>query len=512
MSDSSPPMHDRFRWHWTLALLVLLALPYTLVDVPPVLDYPNHLARFFVLAHPSDPVLAQFYAPHWRLIPNLGFDLIGTAILKILPLHVGGRLLLAISEVAPVLGVLAYSRAAFGRLTPWPVMTGLAAWNAIFFLGFLNFLLSVGLGFAAAALWMVLRRRGAIAAMLFAMAASAVLFLCHIFGVLLFALLIFAQEISRLWDLRRRQALRGEEAGRVVAMLLLALLPAAILYGLSPLSSGPAGLGRWYGIYKVWEAFAPFMTYSKPLTLLTGLAVFCFLVMGWRDARFAPGTKIALTLLALLFVVTPDHIKGGTFMDLRLALLFGLLLFAGIDPRFAGRFGRIALTAFVALLLVRSVSVGIVWFEHRQDLADLRAAMAPVSPGARVLLARGAAPESVPGRILPGVYPLDNHLPALLLIERRAFWPLLFADPSQQPLMVRPPYDAIAHPLGEPADWAWLQAPVTPQILAQAPYLKAWRTMFDYVLLIDPPEPSGTAAGLVPVRSNGYAALYRVSR
>ena len=53
-------------------LCVALLLPLLVVDVPPLLDYPNHLARLFVLASlPHDPVLVRFYATHWSVIPNL---------------------------------------------------------------------------------------------------------------------------------------------------------------------------------------------------------------------------------------------------------------------------------------------------------------------------------------------------------------------------------------------------------------------------------------------------------
>src|ERR1019366_8806290 len=71
---------------WLAALAVLL-LPFLLVDVPPVLDYPNHLARIFVLAHPDDPILARFYAPNWHITPNLGFDPIAMLLLRVLPVH-----------------------------------------------------------------------------------------------------------------------------------------------------------------------------------------------------------------------------------------------------------------------------------------------------------------------------------------------------------------------------------------------------------------------------------------
>ena len=55
--------HSRARdWLWWQALAGLCAVllaPLLVVDVPPLLDYPNHLARVFVLASlPHDPVLA----------------------------------------------------------------------------------------------------------------------------------------------------------------------------------------------------------------------------------------------------------------------------------------------------------------------------------------------------------------------------------------------------------------------------------------------------------------------
>ncbi len=191
--------HGAFRpsLPWLLSVLLLaavLAVPFVLVDVPPVLDYPNHLARYFVLSHPGDPVLSLMYAPHWRLLPNLGMDVLGAGLLKVTPVHVGGRLLLALSLFAPVIGVIVYHVVAFNRFSYWPLASGVVAYNGVFHLGFMNFLLSVGLAFAGAAAWIALRRRGgrSIAAVVAAVAA-AVIFFCHIFGLLPFALLICAR-------------------------------------------------------------------------------------------------------------------------------------------------------------------------------------------------------------------------------------------------------------------------------------------------------------------------------
>src|SRR5580692_6588425 len=56
-------------WCMLVALCLVLLAPLTLADVPPLLDYPNHLARLYALAFlPSDPILARFYAARWGII------------------------------------------------------------------------------------------------------------------------------------------------------------------------------------------------------------------------------------------------------------------------------------------------------------------------------------------------------------------------------------------------------------------------------------------------------------
>lgn len=500
-------------WLAAVALILISLVPFFLVDVPPVSDYPNHLARIFILAHPGDPELSRFYAPHWRILPNLGVDILGVALLKILPVHVGGRVLLAISLVAPVLGVFIYARAVFGKLTLWPLASVLTLFNGIFFLGFMNFLLAMGLAFAAAGIWCALRRDGREGwCLLFGAISSALLFFCHIFGVLLFALLIGCQELAPA----QQPACKNSVAHlRPFLLIIAALTPAILLYFASPLSEQAAGVGGWDGKHKLWGLFIPFMLTSKTLSLATGFAIFSVLILRARQAIFAPGTKLALVILALLYVAAPVTIKGGTLVDIRLSLMMGLLLFAGLEPQLTPAWKKWGLVALVALVGVRSLTTSLAWYDHRRDLADLRAALAQVPAGARVLAALGTNPDTdpaAPGRNLPDVARLDAHLPALLVIERKAFWPDMFADPSQQPLTVRSPYDRIAEPLGDPPKWAELfLSPAYLGLATSRSYLNHWQEQFDYVLLIDGPPPRKPSDSLIPVRVGSYAALWRLA-
>ena len=505
---------------WFAGLLVLaasLAIPFFLIDVPPVLDYPNHLARYVVLAHPDDPVLSQMYAPRWGILPNIGMDALAAVLLKFSEPHVGGRLLLALSLFAPVAGVIAYSRVAFGRFTCWSLASGLVAWNAIFFLGFMNFLLSVGLAFGTAALWIVLDRRGRwLTAAISTAAAFAAIFFCHVFGVLLAALLIGSYEASRLLSLWKDGWLTAGEGPRAFLSIVLPLAPTFALYLMSPLS-GEAVPGTWDVAQKAFVIFAPFTVYSAVLTVLTGGAFFALVILVWRHVVFAQGIPLALAALGAVFLVAPSTIKGGTFVEARLALMFVLLIFAGMQPSLTRRQALIVSLTLAALILVRTAYVATAWIDHRQDIADVRSAIDDVKAGSRVLVARGHPGDetkdvSPPERALPGLQRLDGHLGALLVIERRAFWPLMFADPAQQPLGVKPPYDRIAHPLGDPVDWPLLrQDSFSAADLAAARYLPDWRKNFDNVLLIDPPGLLEPPRGLTPVVANGYAVLYRIA-
>ena len=59
-----------------IALAAMLLAPIWTVAFPPLLDYPNHLARAFVLAHLNDSHFSfrEFYRSDWGAYPYLGMD------------------------------------------------------------------------------------------------------------------------------------------------------------------------------------------------------------------------------------------------------------------------------------------------------------------------------------------------------------------------------------------------------------------------------------------------------
>src|SRR6266853_104807 len=74
----------------TMAYLLLCGFtlsPLAWVSVPRLVDYPNHLARMWILLQNGKiPELADNYIVHWRLLPNLAMDLVVPLLAQIMPI------------------------------------------------------------------------------------------------------------------------------------------------------------------------------------------------------------------------------------------------------------------------------------------------------------------------------------------------------------------------------------------------------------------------------------------
>src|SRR5262249_17458221 len=94
---------------------------------------------------------------------------------------------------------------------------------------------------------------------------------------------------------------------------------------------------------------------------------------------------------------------------------------------------------------------------------------------------------------------IDAHLPALLVIEHRAYYPFLFDNVSQQPIQKRPPYRDAATMLDNSDD------PIA--VLAKRP---PEMRPFTHVLVIGADPTVIDTAGLTLVRANDQEALFLI--
>ncbi len=190
--------HAGLVWWTGLALmLACLLAPLFLVEVPPLTDYPNHLARAYMLAFGAgDPVLSRMFTIRWELIPNLGLDLVLPSLMHVLTPLAAGRVLVAVAILLPVTGAIALSRACFGRSFLWQLCAGFVGYNTMLLIGLLNFQLAIGVALWGAAAWVWLAPRRPALAVGSGIAIGLAAWVCHLFGFAFYALMIGSFELA----------------------------------------------------------------------------------------------------------------------------------------------------------------------------------------------------------------------------------------------------------------------------------------------------------------------------
>ncbi|MGH9650765.1 MAG: hypothetical protein ACRD3I_09885, partial [Terriglobales bacterium] len=266
----------------------VLVAPVWMVPHLPLVDYPNHLARAFILAHLDDPGLARYYAADWGLSQYLLMDLVLVALQRIVTIDVAGRLLLSVVLLSLPPAVWFFLRAAS------PGQESLAAWSLLFchsffFLtGLVNLQLSLALCFVVLGLW--LRYVEAPRPSRWALLALSATFLyfTHLmgFGVAL---------LAAVW-----LTLRVRRDRPTVAWAAAAFLPALLLFVAT--RSGPSASTVVYGSLarRPIVSLNVIEAYSQPLDYFTfGVVVAAILWAWWKNPEFrwnSPWVEVCLLL------------------------------------------------------------------------------------------------------------------------------------------------------------------------------------------------------------------------
>lgn len=512
------------RWlaavHLTL-LLVALA-PLALVEIPALVDYPNHLARMHVLASlEGSPELAAIYAADWAVLPNLAMDAVVPWLAGLMGVTAAGKLFIAATMIAIVGGTLALQRAVQGRIGLASLAVYLLLFNYILGLGFLNYLLGVGLALLLLAVWIASEGRRPWARLVLGALGAVLLFFCHLAAFATYALCVAGYELWR-WHGRRPRSFAALVRRAVFAGSQC--LPAAALF----LAASPTSRAELEILYelpqKLIAPLAPTLFYAEPFDFALGLAVLGLLAVSRMCGawRLEPALALPAAGLALSVLLVPTWALGNWANDIRLTVPLALLLVAGCRPRPLGRRSAAVLgLAGLVVFGVRMAGVSQDWRAFDRLYGEMRTAAAELEPGARVLpavddwsKARDVAPTDY--------HRLFYHMPALLVLDRPVFVPTLFTAAGRQPLSVRDAYRAIDAPHAKPI-------PLETLVLAADPGARdeiyrnrrmgefndrfaGWPETFDYVLLFDFGAPRNPLPGLLtPAGGGSFFTLYAVA-
>lgn len=521
-----------------LSFLTLLA-PFLIGDIPPLTDYPNHLARYWLIAGGvREPALAAFYRIDWfNAVTNVGVDRVVEILAPIASGLALGHLAVIAAAVLPPLGVLALNHALTGRITAWQALFPLAAWSTTFLMGFVNFQIGLGLALLFASvdplarpnLWLGVARRGAV---FLRVPFGIILAADHLFGLLFYGVLLaglgMGGEPLVLRDWRtdlvrlRRAALAG--AWCLIPLAITAThraLPGAEASGRSTdhaiqYNVMPGKLATLFSVLASYNVF-------QELVLALALVALFFWVNRRRALTAHAGLMLACAGLVALAVLSPSRAGGASWIDRRfpiMALFCGLAalqLRQGVSRRFASVLGG----AGLALACLQAAWVSWNWRAMERDMGAVRQVLAAVPAGASILPLQHDPSLRLKWRAPAGRYMFGvgdatfRHFDALAVPLRHAFVPNLFAARGLQPLKVLGDWDRIVEHNG--GDLASVSALTRAPLADEASYIPGWRGRFDYVLVLnaDMPDQSGPfrpPPELTLVSATRFAQLWRVAR
>jgi hypothetical protein len=508
-------------------LATVILAPLYWAYIPPLVDYPNHLARMWILTRGAEiPELAANYAVHWRILPDMVMDLVVPMLSLAMPVEQAGRVFIGMTMLTLFGGTLALHYALHGRLGIWPACSVLFIYNAALFWGFLNCLFATGLYLFAFSGWIVTQNwKGVPRVLTFAIVASALLLL-HLFAFGLYALSVGSYEFAHRFD--RRALLQGFAA---CCGVCLQFVPGIGLWYAS-LAHGGFTLTAYGSLTsKIYAMLAPFTFGYEPAAFdrIISLLVSLFLIFGIasRALKLVPQMRIPLAAMVVAAVLMPNIVNGGWSADIRLPVALPFVIIASTRLELVPRHLLPLAGAALLVLGLRIWSVSQAWRDYDRSFAEFRAAAAVIDPGARLLIVESEPPEE--RRRLPAVPPIFAklqpaafiHMGALAVVDRAAFFPYLFSgwttiSPTERNLAVSQAQSVPMTPeeLIKSADPDRAKTlDMAPNIFGEEPYWRNWPDTFDFVLWIDFGRRQKPLPRQLNVLASGsFFEIYRVLR
>ena len=508
-------------------LAAMVLVPALLFPLPPLIDYPNHLARIWLIAGGVHvPPMDRFYFEDWRGVgAGIGIDAIAKLLSPILPAAGIGVVLLMLAMLAPPLGAIALNARLFGGVNAWQPFFLMFWCTQTLVAGFLNFQIGLGLALLAVAADTKAARGGPWALYGWRIASGIVLLIVHPFALFFFAVLQAAIAFGSDRPVWREIPQR---LGRASATAAIALVPLAIYFlyvrgipGSEDRAGAKAIFNDWTGTVRAM--MSPFTSYDNIVDVVSFLPLVGLVV--WALAKRKFQAHKGLILVAAVFTVIaafmPNTFGRTGWIDKRFPMLALLTALSATRLTIDLKRQNWVLAGAVALVAVRTAWISLNWAAFTPLVESMRTALADVPAGARVLPLQHDNTSRVGlfhllGRTTPNFDETFRHYPAMMIPWRHAFTPMMFAQYREKPIQLQPSVVPISNPTGgvlfsvHALDNFKLLNPRTQ-------YIRNWRQHFDYVLVLnaDIPDRNGPFTppkGLVPVNDTGFAQLYRVEK
>jgi hypothetical protein len=490
-----------------LAACVLLSfIPLLLPAIPPLVDLPGHMGRYAVQLDPAP--FRAFYSFQWRVIGNLGVDLLIEPLGRLLGVELAAKLIVMSIPALTVAAMIAIAREVHGDVPPTAFFAFPLAWSHPFVFGFVNFALAMALAMLAFALWLRMVRLSALRWRPFAFAVIAcVVWVTHTFGWGVLGLLCFAAELYRQRDLGRGWIAAGWASALACLPMALPLIPMLIWR-----ADATDTTRDWFNMPKKilwlvtalrdrWQVFD-----SASVFILLGL-----IVVAIRNPwlKFARSLGLCALILLAAYLLLPRKIFGSAYADMRLIPFVIAFAVLSIRPKPGASRPLLGFCAVAGLVFfgVR-LTANTMSFAHASARYDRAlVALDHIPQGARVatFVMRSCNLEWSTNRM--------EHIPALVMVRRQGFsndqWDVSGANLLTVVKNDAPGFDfdasqmVVPKPCRNTREWKGID-----ESLGRLP-----RAAFDYLWLVDIPQhDERLTADMTRVWSNGPDQLYRIKR
>lgn len=502
-----------------LVAVLLVCLPFALVEVPPLIDVPGHMgAAAIEAAGPGNPLL-KYFSWKWVFTLNIGGDVLAKLIGAQFGILAAGWWSTVLATGLFAGGCLATIRVLNprgGHGAPWALMF---VFSFPLLTGFLNYILATGLSLTAfaAAVWLEDKPKQRAALLV---VAQPVAMLCHAIGGLLLGLLIGAnalgRELDRLpagwWYPSAWRRLRDEQDWPAIAKRLfilcwplVATVVTIVLWKV--LSPEPAAsLNHWRWEQKARYFMLTLRDQSMLLDAVTTFSCIALILFGWvLGARWKWQLGLPGLLVFLLFLAIPSDINGSAFVDVRL-LPVAAMLALGLQDWSQVSLDRARTIAFAGMLLLgtRLVVTAASFVDYADDFRKQLSALHHVEPGSRVLafVEHTCLEESWRNT-------RRDHLASLASLYRQAWVNDQWAVPGLH--MVIPRFRPGRNFTADPSEFVWSRACRGGRLRSVDTALKyAPIERVDYVWLIDTGLPRRADPRLQLVWQEGRSLLFAV--
>jgi len=440
-----------------ISAFLLSTLPLWFASFPPLHDYPFHLARMAVLndlLHGGPR--AQFYQWGSLMLPNLAMDVVVLGLSQLMPVLLAGRVFVALTLLLLFGGVAFLHRGLTGRRSLVPLGAAVLLFNWIFLMGFLNYLFGVALLLWSLGIHWRLRQSPAWLRLGIGTASALLLFFAHFVALGLYALAVGGIALRRYWH-----------EGRDWRLPLLDALPFLAPFALFLLRSPTAGESGHRVSFHEGAEFIPLRAIGHKIehilkAPLSGdlmidaisavmVAFGLTLLLRLARVRIVAPLRWAAAILAATYFIAPWGLFGGWFVDARVPIVAALVALAATRVEIDSTVWRRAMVAgLFALLAVRAVGLSMTWAEADRVHGRFVAVMRAIPPGAVLFAAIGG--EFKARSYAENWQPPLRHISSLAMALGPVFVPATWANPAQQPSVVRPAYAAVQD-LQTPDPW-----------------------------------------------------------